>query len=263
MDMLKELINFWRECPTDEPPFVHPADHSLVSRNKVSDMDETSMDFDSFITDQRFGRFDDRLHTSLLPVPYVGDLRNAQIVILLLNPGLSYTNYWGEYKMPEFRDRLIGNIGQSFEGVEFPFFGLDPQFCWDGGFAWWEKKLRDVVTKIAEEKFDSRYFEALRDLSAKLACVELVPYHSSSFGSHAILEELPSSKMVRKFVLEYLIPEARIGKRTLIVTRQAKSWNLPETNKNIVIYKGGHTRGASLSQNSSGGKAILDSYGIR
>jgi hypothetical protein len=262
-DFLNDLISFWQRCPTGKPPFTHPDDLRVLQKKGKTDVDERSMNFDSYLTDQRFGRFDDRrLHSSLLPVPYLGDLANAKIVILLLNPGLSYTDYWGEAKMSTFRRRLVDNLGQSFNGVEFPFLGLDPQFCWWGGFVWWEKKLRDVATIIADKKFYGKYFDALRDLSTKLACVELIPYHSSSFSSHAILEQLPSSKMIRKFVLESLIPDSQAGKRTLIVTRQIKAWKLPKQNDNIVVYEGGHTRGASLSQNSSGGKAILKSYGI-
>jgi hypothetical protein len=70
---------------------------------------------------------------------------------------------------------------------------------------------------------------------------------------------------VKKFVKNSLIPQAEDGKVTLIVTRQAEEWGVSEQrrkNKNIVVYKGGHTRGASLSPNSDGGKAILQHYGI-
>jgi len=164
--------------------------------------------------------------------------------------------------MPEFRQRRIDNLRQSFGGVEFPFLGLDPQFCWHGGFVWWEKKLRGVITEIASKRFKGRYFEALRDLSKKLACVELVPYHSPSFSGHALINYLPSVKMVQTFVRKSLVPDANEDKRTLIVTRQAKAWGLPPSTKKLVIYMGGETRGASLSPNSRGGKAILRRYDI-
>jgi hypothetical protein len=101
-----------------------------------------------------------------------------------------------------------------------------------------------------------------RDLSRKLASVELVPYHSPSFRAHALINQLPSVKVVRKFVRESLVPAANVGERTLIVTRQAAAWNLPPSTKNLVIHKGGETRGASLSPNSHGGQAILRHYRI-
>jgi hypothetical protein len=261
--MPNDLINFWRRCRLAAPPFAHPDDLSILRQKGAKLIDDEPTNFDTFIAGNRFGDFDDRrLHLSLLPVPYVGDLSRAKIVILLLNPGFSYADYWAETKMPAFRKRLEDNLQQSFKGVEFPFFGLDPQFCFHGGFVWWEKKLRDVTTAIAKKKFKGRYLDALRYLSGKLACVELVPYHSSSFRAHALIDQLPSVKMVQKFVRESLVPDADAGRRTLIVTRQARAWGLPPGTKNLVIYKGGHTRGASLSPNSPGGKAILQRYDI-
>ncbi len=261
--MPNELINFWRRCKLSTPPFAHPDDLSTLLQKGRKLIDTDPLNFDSFIAGQRFGNFDDhRLHLSLLPMPYEGDLSHAEIVILLLNPGFSYADYWAESNRPEFRQRRIDNLQQEFTGVNFPFMELDPQFCWCSGFVWWEEKLRDVITVISKEKFKGQYIEALCDLSRKLAAVELIPYTSPSFRAHALINQLPSVKMVQKFVRESLVPAANAGERTLIVTRQAKSWAIPVDTKNVVIYEGGATRGASLSPNSEGGKAILRRYGI-
>jgi hypothetical protein len=261
--MPSELTNFWGKCELAVPPFAHPGDRSILWQKSGRFIDPEPTNFESFIAGPRFGDFDDhRLLLSLLPVPYAGDLRHAEFVILLLNPGFSYTDYWAESKRPEFRQRRIVNLRQSFEGVDFPFMELDPQFCWHSGFVWWEKKLRDVITVISQKKLKGHYVEALRDLSRRLASVELVPYHSPSFRAHALINHLPSVKMVQKFVRESLVPAANAGKRTIIVTRQAKAWALPPGTRNLVIYKGGATRGASLSPNSEGGKAILRRYDI-
>jgi hypothetical protein len=189
-------------------------------------------------------------------------LRRAEIVILLLNPGFNYSDYWAETHRPDFRSRLVDNVRQSTDGVEFPFIFLDPQFCWHSGFAWWERKLREVIREIAARNFAGNYREGLRSLSSKLACVELVPYHSSSFNEHRLIDRLESVRAARSFVHNWLIPEASAGGRTVIVTRQAKAWGVKSTNANIVIYEGGHTRGASLSPNSSGGRAILERFEI-
>lgn len=259
--MSNELVNFWRRYSLAAPPFAHPDDLSKLRQgNNRRFIDTEPTNFDTFIAGPRFGDFvDHRLHLSLLPVPYLGDLSRAKIVILLLNPGFAYADYWAETKWPAFRKRLEDNLQQSFKGVDFPFLGLDPQFCFHSGFVWWEKKLRDVTTAIAEKKFKgpNRYFDALRYLSGKLACLELLPYHSSSFRAHALIKQLPSVKMAQKFVSEVLVPDAKAGKRTLIVTRQARAWGLLHDSENLFIYEGGHTRGASLSTKSKGGKAIL------
>lgn len=257
------LIDFWRRCDLHSAPFAHPDDLPILQKKGAKLIDADAVDFESFLAGSRFGDFDDnRLHLSLLPAPYSGDLRRAEIVILLLNPGFSFTDYWAEYKRPEFRKRRLDTLQQEFTGVEFPFLELDPEFCWHGGFSWWEKKLRAVISLVAERKFGGCYLSALRDLSKRLASVELVPYHSASFSSHALIRELPSVRMVQDFVRESLIPTANTGQRTIIVTRQVKVWAVPLNSRNVITYTGGATRNASLSPASEGGKAILRHYGI-
>jgi hypothetical protein len=104
--MPNELINFWRRCSLAAPPFAHADDLSILQKKGGRFIDAEPLNFDTFIAGPRFGDFDDhRLHLSLLPVPYGGDLSHAEIVILLLNPGFSYADYWAETKMPAFRKR--------------------------------------------------------------------------------------------------------------------------------------------------------------
>src|SRR5665213_2783340 len=250
--MTESLIEFWQRCPLENQPFVHPDDEpilkDILSRNgRWGKNDATS--FDSYIAHPRFGDPEDNhLHLSLLPVPYVGDLRNAKIVILLLNPGFDYCDYWAEHEMPGFREQLKRNLSQSFEGIEYPFSGLDPQFCWYSGFMWWERKLREVIQKIALNRNWS-YRDALSDLSRNLACVELIPYHSSSFGDHKLIGRLPSIERAKVFVHEQLLPDAAADKRTLIVTRPERSWGVKEQ-ANVIVYGSGETRGASLTSRS-------------
>jgi hypothetical protein len=262
--MPKELIKFWRKCDL-APPFVNPEDLPVLKQKANRLIDAAPLNFDSFVLSGRFGKFDGNLDFSLYPIPYVGDLRKAKIVILMLNPGLRFDTYWAESRMPEFRKRLEANLRQDFHGIDFPFFCLDPELCWYGGFVWWESKLRDVISLVAKKHFRGSYLRALRDLSKKLACVELIPYHSSSFKDHVLIGQLPSAKMALRMVTKDLVPDAEAGRRTIIVTRQIRSWGFDPRathSANVVLYEGGHTRGASLGPNSRDGKAILKRYGI-
>lgn len=258
--MPSNLINFWRNCPVDSKLLAHPEDLGLLNKSGAVLPESMPQSFESFIAAPGFD--DPRMHLRLLPQPYAGDLRRAEIFILLLNPGLGYTDYWGESRMAFFRRRLERNLLQEIEGIEFPFLWLDPEFCWHGGFVWWEKKLRGVIDVIAKEIFSGRYIDALRDISTKVASLELIPYHSFSFGAHRLIDELPSVEAIRGFVKERLALEAKSGRKTLIITRQQSAWGSLEKRENIIIYSGGHTRGASLSPNSEGGRAILRHYGI-
>ena len=173
---MNDLVEFWRRSQLSHPPFVHPDDRAFLQNELANKSNRAN--FDGYIQGERFSPDDRSLHLSLFPVPYAGDLEKAKVIVLLLNPGFNYSDYWAESKALKFRERLKRNLDQDFDGVKFPFMFLDPQFCWSSGFQWWEGKLRDVISKIAETKSKS-YFEALRFLSKHLACIELFPYHSS------------------------------------------------------------------------------------
>jgi len=258
---IDEFISFWRRCDLNARPCAHPDDWPILRQYGGQYIDEKPKGFNEFVASSRFGNFqDNRLHLSLLPSPYCGDLRTADIVVLLLNPGLGLTDYYSETCMPQFRHQLQKMLAQDFTGMEFPFVFLDPKYCWHGGFHWWEQKLRDVTTIIARKKFHGRYLDALRSMSKRLASLELIPYHSSSFNAHRLIKKLPSVRAAKQFVRRTL-KEIR-DEKTIIVTRQVKSWELPGDTPNLIIYEGGHTRGASLGSKSRGGQAILERYGI-
>jgi hypothetical protein len=265
--MTNELVDFWRSCEWVSAPYVHPNDLPILQNADGRHTNFDDLNFSTFLANLRFDHYQDRrLHLSLLPQPYCGDLSRADIFILLLNPGFSYTDYYGESRVPTFRQRLMTTLKQEFGDTEFPFIWLDPEFCWHGGFVWWETKLRDVLSIIAERKFDGSYIDAVRDLSKRLASIELVPYHSRSFGAHSLLTQLPSVETSRLFARDVLAPNASAGRKTVIVTRRSADWGMPPVvppgAKELIIYQGGQKRGASLGRNTPGGKAILRRYAI-
>ncbi|MGQ3684573.1 MAG: hypothetical protein ACUBOA_06115 [Candidatus Loosdrechtia sp.] len=98
-------------------------------------------------------------------------------------------------------------------------------------------------------------------LSKRLVCLELMPYHSKSFGTGSLLNKLPSVKAMRNYVVDVVIRKAMADKAIIIATRQVKMWRLPE-HKNIVMYEGGETRSAHLTISSRGGQAIAKNLEI-
>lgn len=257
-----ELIEFWRRCDFSHAPYVHPADRTFLEAENGRYIDAVPNNFEGFLGSDRFGDFEDaRFHLSLLPCPYVGDLRSADILIFLLNPGFSFSDYYAEFKIDGCKSRLQRMIWQDFDGIEFPFVWLDPDYCWHGGFIWWERKLREVITEIAKREFGGRYRDGLRSLSHRLAAVELVPYHAPSFKAHRLIDRLPSAKAAQAFAAR-VVESASSGEKTIIVTRQAAQWGFTKALPHVVVYKGGQTRGASLGVKTPGGKAILARYGV-
>lgn len=239
------------------PPYLLKGDETLL-KQRNSPLTVTRSSWDSFIADKDFGATGDtRFHLGLIPVPFAGNLRNAKIFVLLLNPGLEPNDYFGELRVPGCRERLIRNLRQEFIGVEYPFLYLDPSFSWHSGYRWWHGKFQKIIQELSEQRQTS-YAQARRYLSKLLASVELVPYHSFSYKlSPAVQRQLHSQELACSFVKNVLQPRARAGEILMVITRKATVWDLASS-KYIVVYKGSQTRAAHLTPQSKGGKRILE-----
>jgi hypothetical protein len=253
MDLLRE----WASWKRDTPPFVLKRDRAVF--DSAGD-GRTSVTIPSWREAYSASDFcapkDHRLHLGLLPQPFLGDLRRASIYILLLNPGLGPHDYYGEHKVPEFREALRANLKQRFRRGSVPFVFLDPQFSWHGGFGWWHGKLAGVISRLAA-MWEIPFATARFRLARELASIELVPYHSSSFRSASgWIHRLESVSLARAFVHDVVVPRVRRGKAIIIVTRQVRAWDLPN-HHGIVRYSAQEARAAHLSPGSQGGMAIL------
>jgi hypothetical protein len=252
------LIRRWRRVPLDTPPFLFPGDEEILQETKTC----VHESFDGWIASAEFGdRKDNSLHLGLIPSPYWGDIRRASVYLLMLNPGLSNADYFAENRDPEIRKRLIQTLRQDLSAKSNPSCFLDPHFSWHPGSRYWLSKLDDVLWAFVEQ-MDVSFQEALKSVAEKVACLQLVPYHSRKFGlSGRCLAHLPSSIAIREFVHSELVPFAREGKKTLIVVRGSKHWGLKD-GKGIVVYKQSEPRGAHLNLRSSGGRVIAETLGL-
>ena len=99
--------------------------------------------------------------------------------------------------------------------------------------------------------------EARAWLGNKLAAVELLPYHSAHFRERdRWLDEergLSSVALARAFMKE------RVGRggALVIITRKADHWGLEDGPK-VIKFSPEEARGAHLTPDSRGGKAILE-----
>ncbi len=66
------------------------------------------------MADPNFGGSRKRLHLSLIPQPFCGNVYSARVVILALNPGLNPLDYFGEYCVSS---QLVGIAAVGFNGV--------------------------------------------------------------------------------------------------------------------------------------------------
>ncbi len=119
------------------------------------------------------------IHIGLTPTPFVGDLDNASIYMLMLNPGLNTADYLqleSEVFIRAFRENL-----NQIPNRKYPFYYLNPQLCNHPGYNYWTAKLKDLIGKVREAKIEGNntpWLDAQEWLSKRIALLELVPYHS-------------------------------------------------------------------------------------
>jgi hypothetical protein len=194
------LIDAWRRFQPI-PPFVLAGDEVVLEhRNLVARFDS----WEAYIAESDFGRpATPELHVGLLPMPFVGDLATAKVFLLMLNPGLAPSDYFGEYTVPSYQKDLLRNLRQ--ERVP-SFLFLEPQYSWHGGYLYWQGKLRQLIDELAACR--SIPFGAARHfLQKRLATIELIPYHSRYMKfPDRVLSSLASVALVKSFVQDQLVP---------------------------------------------------------
>ena len=247
--MPEELISFWKQADLSNAPFVHPSDEDAIPDGwKHFPEIRSYEDYVRALREDKLKRH--KLHLTLLPQPYHGDIANARVVLLLLNPGVEPSDFYLEDNVPEYRKELVATIRQTRKANVF----LDPRWAWTSGFSWWEKKLRRIAEEIVHKKLAGSYGAALEMLSKELACLELVPYHSTAFGTKTNIPSATVAKQAARRIAED-------GSRTVIVARRVKEWDLPDQD-NVIKYSPRQARGANLGPETPGGKAILEHVGL-
>lgn len=251
MTAAEDLLAAWRAMPIDSPPYLLPPDIRTLEP-----LDSYRQPFNTlaeYVRSEAIGQDDGRFHLGLLPVPYFGNLAQATVFVLSLNPGLAAVDYLAEETSTGQREALIANLRQEGLDEAYPFRCLDPAFCWTGGFVYWHQKLGPYIRALAASH--PTYQDALSQVAKTVCCLELVPYHSSYFTQHQLLETLPSVQLMKRFVHEDLARRAKAGEVDIIVTRQTWAWGL-EPSDHIVLFGRYEARGASLTQSNA--KALIE-----
>lgn len=256
---MHRLLKEWAEWSPNKLPFILQADEEVLftARSRAFTA-PIYTEWEDVYSQPELGKpGDNKLQLGVIPHPFCGDILNAEIYLLMLNPGYGAHDYFAELEVPTYREAALKNLRQEIDNKGYPFYLLNPEFAWSGGYAWWHKKLAYIIDEISK-KTGMNYADARMLLSQRIANIELVPYHSTSFYDPAgWTKTLQSAKFAREFVDEYVLPKVQRDEAILIVTRQVREWNLPE-HKNITTYSNGEARSAHLSPNSRGGRAIIE-----
>jgi hypothetical protein len=99
-----DLLQSWRQWASGDPPYLLDLDRPHFDRPRSQSAIAPFRDWRSAYTDSSFeAPGDTKVHLSLVPKPFCGDVANATIYLLLLNPGLGPWDYYGEMEVAEYR----------------------------------------------------------------------------------------------------------------------------------------------------------------
>ena len=237
-EAVETFLKFWGQFEPHGRPYLHPADGNFRNLN----------DFE----------------LSLLPIPFVGNLRESEAVILMLNPGLDAEDVAWEQE-PAFHTAVEHNLLQYFPENAFPFFYLDPQFSRHPGAGYWaesrkirgtrdQQKLRSVIHALAQRD-DVCVAAARAHVARKVAVVQLVPYHSAQLERRDVFGNLLSVCQARAFVHGLVREQSKL----VIAARSVYEWGFaePQNSQHLVVYRRALGASASLTIRSEGGRALF------
>jgi hypothetical protein len=249
---INELIMHWSSFDTNTLPFIHHNDLPYLIDGRTIQY----ASYQEYISNISYSKGkNEKFHTGLLPIPYIGDLRTAKVFLLMANPGLGHSDYKAEYDDIEYREAVNQNIKQ-IPDRDYPFFCLNPKFAWTGGFQYWEKKFESLATKLRKITGTS-YEETWQLLAKNVVVLELIPYRSKN---SCIIRELQSTELIKNFVKKALIPKTEDGSIILVAMRKVEEWGFRKFenhNKNIFIYDSYSAHSASLHKDSVAFDAII------
>jgi hypothetical protein len=206
--------NPWQELPT-KPPFVVPSDLLAVTVfNKHAN--------------QRA-----KIHTNLMPEPFVGQ-RNAPVVVLLLNPGYADAEEH-VHRQKDFRAALRANFTNPSDHFFIKREADEP------GAKYFTRATRNLIREFGRDV-----------VSKNILTIEYFPYHSVGFA-HANLR-LPSQQFSFDLVRDAIDRQA-----VIILARGKQMWlgAVPELAAHRRLYFG-NPRIMSLSAGNLGDQAYCD-----
>ncbi len=245
------LFTTWRNFDISKGPLLLSADSGALKPDKFA----YHTSYSEYVKNQAFGNEKTKLHIGLLPVPFMGNVEKADIILFMLNPGISHSDYYAEMCVPKLREFLVRNLRQKLQNQRFPFICLDPEFAGHPGFGYWYKRLLEITSHL-EKSRKITHQEALSLVASRVACLQLVPYHSEQ-STQLDPNKLESSRLAINYARTELSNRAKAGNALLIVLRGSKHWGL-QSHKNIIEYGPSKARSAVyLTLASPGGEAII------
>lgn len=170
-----------------------------------------------------------KLRLNVYPQHFVGDIDNAKIIILSLNPGYS-TEYYDAYKnKTEYKQTKKENLE-----MERPFFHAF-ELANESDLGYWGNKMKCWVEGY-EKKDNEEIIESLKKITKDIALAEFFPYHSMSYNdmynklgkgtspnsNRKIKDYLPTQKFLFEKIKKRI--DDKDDKVIIILTRSFAKW---------------------------------------
>jgi len=164
-----------------------------------------------------------KIHTEIMPAPFMGNVKSAPIVLLTLNPGYDKNEEFGEFgNYYEVYKPFWKNEIQHIKSIpELPLFCLDEEYIRFSNY--WNTKLKPLILISSKQKV------------AKNICkIQFFPYHSQKFKniSKVILREEGFDFLTSQKYNFNLVKQAMERNAVIIILRSKKLWldAIPELN---------------------------------
>lgn len=179
---IEQLIAAWQNLEADH---VHAGEGNGSWNEDISSWDNLT----SKLTEGIIYPEPNQFIRGLIPIPYVGDLRDAKVFYFTANPGYLHLDHYLEFKDAYYRDRLKYNLAQTeLHRQDYPFFFLDPKLAHTGGYMYWVKKFEPLIeVLVSSGECDSREV-AIKRIAQKVAVIELTGYRSDGMPPYKQFE---------------------------------------------------------------------------
>ncbi len=155
----------------------------------------------------------------IVPIPFMGNLEKAEVVILLLNPGFSNDGE-SDLSMQRHNQNFVklAKKNLAHKIVKKPFFLLDEEFAYYVGFDWWHERTKQLEKKVTRPV-----------LQQKIACINLFPYHSVRYKH--LKKLLPSQEY------GFYLVEKAIKQNKLLIVFNTRHWYKKRNGKIVALLQ--------------------------
>lgn len=172
---------------------------------------------------------DSKLDLSVIPLHFIGDIYNAKVLVLNLNPRIDekYLSFYNENK--EYQEKIINNL--TFKDPKF--FEFD--YYTENNEGYWSRLSPLFSDKYSEKISKNKISKDTKDLdiffTKNIALVEFFPYHSKKYNNcyNKLGEDdedqkdyLPSQKFVFELIRKRL--KAENDNVIIIISRSRSKW---------------------------------------